>query len=459
MITVVIPALNEAAHIAAVVTLARHSPGVEEVIVVDDGSVDETVDRATAAGARVITSTLLGKGTSMADGVAAASQETVVFLDGDLSGLRADVVSRLARPVYRGEAEFVKARFARAGGRVTALTARPLLDAFFPELGDIEQPLGGLVAARRSLLQRLAFETDYGVDVGLLIDAWAAGARIAEVDIGALSHEPQALEALGGMAMQVTRVILDRAARQGRLRRDVLDDALDRRMQLESHAEHLLRRIGHPARLALLDMDGVLLDGRFVTALAREARREGSLLAHLDDGSLQPDERTRRIAAAMHGIPRETFVQVARTMPLMDGATDAVIALRRAGYRVGIVTDSVCVAAETVRRRVFADFSVAHRMAFRQGRATGELAFSPLMAHARGCVRHRHCKLNVLLHVAERIGLRREEVLAIGDGENDICLLEAAGRSIAFEPKSALVALAAGHVAHRSLHQAVARVA
>jgi hypothetical protein len=80
----------------------------------------------------------------------------------------------------------VKARFGRGGGRVTELTARPMLQVFFPELARFSQPLGGLVAARASLLKALGFEEGYGVDVGLLIDAHRAGARLVEVDIGSL---------------------------------------------------------------------------------------------------------------------------------------------------------------------------------------------------------------------------------------------------------------------------------
>lgn len=171
MISVIVPVLNESPTVESVVRFARSSPGVAEVIVVDDGSIDGTPDLAKAAGARVITSTLLGKGASMEDGVWAAQQEIILFLDGDLSALRDDLVEQMTRPICEGRADFVKAQFSRSAGRVTLLTARPLLATFFPELNHIQQPLGGIVAARRSLLRNLRFEPDYGVDVALLLDA------------------------------------------------------------------------------------------------------------------------------------------------------------------------------------------------------------------------------------------------------------------------------------------------
>ncbi|TAL03651.1 MAG: glycosyltransferase, partial [Verrucomicrobia bacterium] len=215
-ISVVIPVLNESARIASVVRLALGSPLVDEVLVLDDGSIDGTPELAHAAGARVITSTMLGKGGSLEDGLFAARNDFILYLDGDLAGLRKDLVELMAEPLLTNRADFVKASFSRRAGRVTALTARPLLQTYFPELTHFEQPLGGIVAARRELLRRLKFENDYGVDIGLLIDASLAGARIVEVDIGHIEHDSHDLEFLGEMATQVARTILDRAAACGR---------------------------------------------------------------------------------------------------------------------------------------------------------------------------------------------------------------------------------------------------
>jgi glycosyltransferase involved in cell wall biosynthesis len=154
---------------------------VREVIVVDDGSIDGTPELAKSAGARVMTSFMLGKGGSMEDGYRKAKSEIVLYLDGDLTGLEEDLIEKMCRPLLNGETDFVKARFSRRAGRVTTLTARPLLQTYFPEIAHFEQPLGGIVAARKDLLERLRFENDYGVDVGILLDSVALGARVMEV--------------------------------------------------------------------------------------------------------------------------------------------------------------------------------------------------------------------------------------------------------------------------------------
>jgi glucosyl-3-phosphoglycerate synthase len=455
MISVVIPVLNESETVRAVIEFARGNPLVGEVIVVDDGSIDGTPELAVSAGATVITSTLLGKGASMEDGLHAARNEILLYLDGDLTGLHEDLIERMARPLLEERADFVKAAFSRSAGRVTTLTARPLLRSFFPELTEFRQPLGGIISARRSLLQRLSFETDYGVDVGLIIDAAMAGARLAEADIGHVAHDSHPLEILGDMAMEVVRTILAKAIRYGRFQAAFVREVQEVERRMEAELSVVLQKVGHMERLALFDMDGVLLDGRFVVRLAQKVDRTSELAAFLDHAELTPDERSRQIASLFAGVPREVIEQTAREAPLMPGAAETVVSLRKAGFRVGIVTDSYRVAAEIVRRRVFADFSIAHLLRFRRGAATGRVTLSPAMVHPRGCPEHAHCKRNVMLHLMEKMGIQPEQVFAIGDSDPDACLLRAAGESVAFHPKSDAVRQAARHVVEGPLSDVV----
>lgn len=458
MISVVIPVLNESPTIGLVVEFVRRAPGVQEVIVVDDGSIDGTPDLARQAGARVVTSTLLGKGASLEDGSWEAQGDIILFLDGDLNGLCDDLVQRMTAPILEQQADFVKARFSRSAGRVTMLTARPLLTTFFPELNHIEQPLGGIFSCRRVLLRNLRFETDYGVDVGLLLDITLSGATVKQVDIGHLDHDNQSLEALGDMAKQVVRVILDRAGRYGRLDLQQVREVDEVERSSQAELDVMLKKIGQLQRLALFDMDGTLLKGRFVVSLAQRTNKVAGLNELLDSSDLQPAERTRRITALFAGTPKEVFEEVARSVPLMPGAAELVVELRKIGYRVGLVSDSFLVATETVRRRVFADFSIAHLVKFRRGVATGDVTLSPAMYHPSGCKQHDLCKVNVMLHLCEQFGLGAEQVLAVGDGDPDICMLSAAGASVAFQPKSEAVKSAARHVLSGNLLEILAHV-
>ncbi len=449
--SVIIPVLNEARTIFRLVRHVRRHPQVAEILVVDDGSIDGTPEIASRAGARVITSSLLGKGASMEDGLAVATGDIVLFLDGDLLEICDDLVERMIAPISEGQADLVKAKFSRDAGRVTVLTARPLLAAFFPELAGFEQPLGGIVAARRSLLADLRLDNDYGVDIGLLIDAVGNGAKVVEVDIGRIDHESQSLEALGDMAKQVTRAILDRAWRRGRLSIELvreMEEAERRHMAELLPAAH---RVGGERKIALFDMDGVLLDGRFVVTMAERLGIQQELWQFLDNRSLSDEVRTRGIAALFAGAPQQVFEEVARSMPLVEGAVDTVVALRKAGYMVGIVTDSFQVAAQVVRRRVFADFSVAHLLHFRNKVATGKTTLSPIMLNPGGCRKHNCCKSNVLRHLRDTAGFALGATLAVGDNDNDICMLGEVDTSIAFRPKSGAVAEAAKYSLRNSL--------
>lgn len=453
MISVIVPVLNESQTVRSVVQFAFRHPQVTEVIVVDDGSIDGTPEIASQAGARVVTSTFLGKGASMEDGMWVAQNDILVYLDGDLAGLCEDLIEQMTASLVRNDADFVKAKFSRSAGRVTTLTARPLLRIFFPELASYEQPLGGIIASRRSFLRRFGFEADYGVDIGLFVDAAMAGGRLKEVDIGHIEHDSQSLESLGDMASQVVRTLFERATRYGRFNISQVREVEEVERRTQAEVSVVLQKIGRARRLALLDMDQTLINGRFVVHLAHRTNKTAGLEDLLDNYEIPAETRCERIAALFAGVPRDVFQKTARDIPLTAGAADTVIKLRRAGFLVGIVTDSFAVASETIRRRVFADFSVAHLMKFRNGVATGSIIFSPAMSHPDGCRGHKTCKRNAMQHMMERLSIDRDRVLAVGDGENDICMLREAGLSIAFNPMTVRVAEAARHTVFQCLSE------
>ncbi|MEN9733486.1 MAG: Glucosyl-3-phosphoglycerate synthase [Verrucomicrobiota bacterium] len=451
LVSVVIPVLNESRTVGQVVRFARTSPVVGEVLVIDDGSIDGTAELAEKAGARVITSSLLGKGASMEDGIHEACHDLILFLDGDLRGLESGLIERMVQPLIAGDADFAKARFKRSSGRVTLLTAKPLLRTYFPELADIAQPLGGIIAARTELLRNLRLENDYGVDIGLLIDATQSRARIVEVDIGHVMHDSQSLDALEEMAIQVARTILQRAGEWGRLRIRHVQAANERDRVRRADFRRTLDLLNGASRLALIDMDGTLLNARFVMALADRTGRTERLIPLLDSPNLSATARTRKIAALFAGVPKAVFEEVARGLPLNRGAVEMVVGLRKAGYAVGIVTDSYSIAAEVIRRRVFADFTISHVLTFRNDRSTGGITLCPAMRHPSGCHHHTLCKVNVLHHLRDEVGISPARIIAVGDSSNDICLLQAAGRSVAFEPKTPEVRQAAKRVVERDL--------
>jgi phosphoserine phosphatase len=120
--------------------------------------------------------------------------------------------------------------------------------------------------------------------------------------------------------------------------------------------------------------------------------------------------------------------------PLGEGAVQAVIDLRRLGYSVGIMSDYFLIWAEVARRRVFADFSVGHMLDYKHGRCTGEIRLTEAYTHPDGCGLHDPCKSNILCRLAER-GIAGENVVVVGRGASDVCLMAKSSLGIAFSPR------------------------
>jgi len=229
-VSVIIPAYNEEKTVAHVVKVVKSLDYISEVIVVDDGSMDQTSKFAEEAGAIIIHHIKnRGKGAAIKTGFKNSKGDIVVFLDADLKNLTKAQVSNIIDPIMNGEADVTKTKFKREAGRVTELTAKPLLKFFFPEI-KFDQPLSGQFAAKRSFLNKIKLEDDYGVDVGIVLDADVMGMKVKEVDIGKIDHVLSTLTELNVVATEVVRTIVDRATAYGRI---TMIDSLGQYIRME----------------------------------------------------------------------------------------------------------------------------------------------------------------------------------------------------------------------------------
>ncbi len=239
-VAVVIPARNEEQTIADVVSQIRRelveaSPLVDELVVMDSLSSDNTAVAAREAGAvvhsvadvRADLGVRAGKGEALWKSLFVTTADVLVFIDADLTDWGTHFVTGLVGPLVTSDSTLLVKGFydrqldfgegvAAEGGRVTELVARPWLALNRPELSAVVQPLAGEWAIRRSHFERLSIPVGYGIEIASLVDtADQAGAdAVAPVDLGQRGHRHQNLHDLGAMAYELMAVAERRNGRE-----------------------------------------------------------------------------------------------------------------------------------------------------------------------------------------------------------------------------------------------------
>jgi glycosyltransferase involved in cell wall biosynthesis len=185
MTSALVPAKDEADRIASTLAALALVAGIDEVVVIDDGSTDDTATAAESAGARVVRlPDNRGKGAALAAGLAVASGDTLLLLDADL-GATASQASLLLEPIARGDADLTIATFPRVAGRGggVGLVVRLARWGIRRETGRVmEAPLSGQRAMRREVFERVTpLPAGFGIEVAMTIAALRAGYRVVEV--------------------------------------------------------------------------------------------------------------------------------------------------------------------------------------------------------------------------------------------------------------------------------------
>jgi len=431
MVTVIIPALNEQATIAKVIRTVKKSACASEIIVIDDKSTDNTVQESLKEGAKVFTSSKRGKGTSMMEGIMLASHHVIAFVDADITTYPDDVIERLAQPVLTDEVDFVKSYFDRQAGRVTELVAKPLLGFLFPSISHFKQPLSGMIAGRKELLEKLFIDEDYGVDIGILIDMHQKGARIKEVSLGYIENRMQSIPQLARMSSEVTKAILKRS---GKFLEDTFEIITGIQFTGDNpQIDFAVKDNKYKYRqMAIFDMDKTILRASFIHSLAEKFHftRE---LEEVSKNTPNPFVRIKEIAQLIKGISLADILKTADEIPLVEDSFDVINELKQKGYVCGIISESYDVVANHIANKLDMNFSLANELAFSKSRTTGEVNIPSFFLQAKHSVcRHDFCKSHAVVEICRRFGIDIKDVIAIGNGKNDICMIRNAGIGVAF---------------------------
>lgn len=186
MVSILIPAYNEAKTIQDTINAVKSLDKVDQIIVINDGSKDETSKLAVEAGAQVVDLTQnMGKGGALNYGLQYAQGDIIGLLDADL-GKSAVEVEKLLIPVLENKADMTIGRFPPAGkkggfGLVTFLAKKGI--RWFTGL-EVASPLSGQRVMQRNVIDSVTpFESGFGVEVGLTIDVFRHGFRVKEVPV------------------------------------------------------------------------------------------------------------------------------------------------------------------------------------------------------------------------------------------------------------------------------------
>jgi glucosyl-3-phosphoglycerate synthase len=237
-ITVIVPGKEVASTVAGVITKTVQplidAGIVSRLVVIDAASLDGTGAVAASHGAEVIQRKDIaselgpscGKGNALWRALLVTDGEIVAFLDGDTGDPDpAHLIGILAPLLLHDNIQMVRASFDRPfksasgemmsheGGRVTKILARPLLNSYWPELAGFSQPLAGEFAARRSLLEKLAFPVSYGIEIATLVDTYnlVGLGGMAQTDVGCRQNSHQPPRKLAVMAQEIMSTAMRRA--------------------------------------------------------------------------------------------------------------------------------------------------------------------------------------------------------------------------------------------------------
>jgi glucosyl-3-phosphoglycerate synthase len=275
-ISLCLPTLNEESTIAKEIVImkselmTRH-PLLDEIVVIDSGSKDNTRDIAATYGADVHEASEVlphlppyrGKGENLWKALYITTGDIVVYLDADIKNIHHRFVYGLLGPLLlRDGLKYTKAFYDRpiaigkdeirptGGGRVTELVIRPLFSIFFPELTQIIQPLSGEYAGYREIFEKIPFPIGYGVETSIILDIYERWGLdvIGQVDLERRIHRNQDTKALGRMAFVIMKTFLSRLAKSGKI--DLRSDMFSEMIQY-----HLIRGRYEPSILEIKGLE------------------------------------------------------------------------------------------------------------------------------------------------------------------------------------------------------------
>jgi glycosyltransferase involved in cell wall biosynthesis len=409
MYTILIPAYNEEKTVRKVLKIAMSAPNVGQILLVDDGSTDKTLEKATGLSPLIdIISHRVnkGKGAAVRTGIALAKFENVLFLDADLVNITADKIYALVEPLLKNEADFVKASFSRARGRVTEMAVKPMMQILFPN-NYFEQPISGQFAAKLSFLKEITIVENWGLDIGILLDAISKKLRIIEVFIGELDHKAQSDHSLATMSEQVLYTMIQKAG-----------------------------LLSSKYKLILFAFDESLIKNYSLLNMMKFVGKEKEfteLEESFTDKEILPLEYYTHVAQLLEGVSVDALRKYANTLELRTYAADIIERLQSRRFKVGIIGMHF----EPIVKVIAAKLKVEHveslGIKVKDKVCTGELTRKSTLQWFSTSLQQGY--FNAMNLIAKEAKTDLQSTIAVMSGPESLPMVGPAGLSVAYRSK------------------------
>ena len=183
-------------------------------------------------------------------------------------------------------------------------------------------------------------------------------------------------------------------------------------------------------RLVCFDMDSTLIQVEVIDELAKAAG-VGAQVAAITESAMQGkidfSESFRQRMALLEGMDESVLKEIAESLPITEGAARLISYLRHFGYKVAILSGGFTYFANYLKEKLGIDYVYANQLDFDNGKLSGKV---------KGDIIDGQMKAKLLVKIAEAEGISTEQVIAVGDGANDLPMLAIAGLGIAFHAKT-----------------------
>ncbi|MFH1631380.1 MAG: HAD-IB family phosphatase [Candidatus Aenigmatarchaeota archaeon] len=407
-VSLIIPAYNEAKTVGKIIEVAKTVKDIYEIIVIDDGSTDDTADVAKLAGARVFSlKKNRGKGYAVKTGIKKSHGGILLFLDADIRNITTETIEKIISPVIKDEADFAKTTFSRRSGRVTEFVAKPLMKIFCPSY-NFSQPLSGQFCVKKKFMESIDIPNNWGIDISTLLDAIRANQRIVEVDIGEMEHESE-------KKSDEEKIEMSENVIETFVRKIILFDP---------------DKIIKPVKgIVAFDLDRTLLTQSSIEVLARKmkfSRQLKSIRKKYYAGKINESEITRYLARFFEGKTDDDIIEYIKDIELAKNAARTVRKLKDMGYKTILLSSAFSPITKHFKKKIGLDLWVSPVLLRKNGSYGGRVEFSKISN--KNCCNQSICKGSVLRKVMDKYNITKEDVISVGDGINDICMFKESGR-------------------------------